>query len=178
MRRVTGLSSVCQFTLGSRACSLRINISRPYKRNLVTVPCSGVCEIHMYGIPLAFIGHASKPKPIALLKSAFSITRFEGSRWRLRRTRSVYGESTKEGFQTRLLKGLSHRGNFDISKQRILNHEAAIVQPSLRRWKPFIRAHAQRPPRQRLRSSRYPGQVNSMRGGTPPILRFRGITDK
>src|SRR5262245_33975629 len=36
---------------------------------------------------LAFIGNASKPRTIALPKSAFSITRLEGSRWRLRRTR-------------------------------------------------------------------------------------------
>src|SRR5262245_62894240 len=50
------------------------------------------CFLNAFSTPeksLAFIGNASKPKTIALPKSAFSITRLEGSRWRLRRTRWV-----------------------------------------------------------------------------------------
>lgn len=44
--------------------------------------------------------------------------------------------------------------NFNIFKQRILSHEAAIVQPCFPRWKMFVCAHAQRPPHLRLRSYR------------------------
>ena len=83
---------------------------------------------HLSVKPLAFIGNASKPKSTALLKSAFSITRYEGSRWCLRRTRSGYGESTKEAFQTRLVKGVNHRVNFAVSKQRIQSRGGIVQQ--------------------------------------------------
>src|SRR5262245_40237808 len=82
---------------------------------------------------LAFIGNPRRAmfswKPDVSCRG-FSITRLEGSRWRLRRTRSVYGESTKEGPELALSKGVNPVENFGTFKQRVRNHEVLILQPS------------------------------------------------
>src|SRR5262245_45034101 len=91
------------------------------------------CATSVDVLLLAFIGH---PRRVMFSGSripnrrGFSITRLEGRRWRLRRTPSVHGESTKESFQTRLVKGVKPVENFDILNQRVVNHAPTILQPS------------------------------------------------
>ena len=72
----------------------------------------------------------------------FSITRLEGSRWRLRRTRSVYGESTKVCPKLALFKGVDPVAAFRIFTQRIRSHEAGIYTAHDEEKKLFARAYA------------------------------------
>src|SRR5262245_22108815 len=94
-------------------------------------------------------------------RRGFSITRLEGSRCRLRRTRSVYGESTKEGPERALSKGVKPVENFNIFRKGVASHEVLILPPSKADLEDVFLVPRVASAAQRLRSSRYIGLMKT-----------------
>jgi hypothetical protein len=108
---------------------------------------------------LAFIGNASADESLSedvpVRAEAFSIRRLEGSRWRLQRTRQLWklNASLVLSYQNNL-RSASRDPGF---AHRIHRHDATATTRSGQCGHPCVyptNAHAKRPPRQRLRSSR------------------------